>query len=164
MNRQRCKDSGIPPHPGQCLRHPQDVSRLLCLAEALRGAHPGSLHSKKRNRQNALPRRGIPAPARFSIHARDRIWLYRGRQSTESLQIGAGSPGQTCSRFVTKNLRIRIFIIPRNFSKKAILCPKRVFLTFRGTFGPQGSPTGTWKCSHSIRHRIPDISMHSVVT
>ena len=60
--------------------------------------------------------------------------------------------------------RILIFIIPLNFSEKVISSHKRVFLTFRGTFGPQGSPTGTWKCSHSIRHRIPDISMRSVVT
>ena len=66
MNRQRCKDSGIPPHPGQCLRHPQDVSRLLCLAEALRGAHPGYLHSKKRNRQNTLPWEVNVAQARLS--------------------------------------------------------------------------------------------------
>ena len=161
MNRQRCKDCDFPPDPGQCHRHTQDVSRLQRLAEALRGAHPGYLHSKKRNRQNALPRRGIRAPASFSIHARDRIWLYRGRQSTESPQIGAGSPGQTCSRFVTKNFRIRIFIIPRNFSEKVILCPKRVFLTFRGTFGPQGGPTGTWECSHWIRHRILHNSMCS---
>ena len=55
------------------------------------------------------------------------------------------------------------FIFPRNFSEKVISSHTRVFLTFRGTFGPQGSPTKTWKCSHSIRHRIPDISMRSVV-
>jgi len=98
------------------------------------------------------------------VHAPARIWLYRGRQSTEWPQIGARSPGQTCSRFVTKNFRIPIFIIPRNFSEKVISSPKCVFLTFRGTFAPQGGPTGTWEYSHSIRHRIPDISMCSVVT
>ena len=57
-----------------------------------------------------------------------------------------------------------IFIIPRNFSERVLLCPKRVFLTFRGTFGPQRGPTGTWECSHWIRHRILHNSMCSVVT
>ena len=60
--------------------------------------------------------------------------------------------------------RIPIFIIPRNFSEKVISCPKRVFLSFRVTFGPQGGPTETWECSHWIRHRIPHNSMCSMVT
>ena len=50
----------------QCHRHPQDVSRVQRLAEVLRGAHPGYMQSKKRNRQNTLPQRGFPAPAVFS--------------------------------------------------------------------------------------------------
>ena len=58
----------------------------------------------------------------------------------------------------------RIFIIPQNFWKKVISCPKRIFLTFRGTFGPQVGLTGTWECSHWIRHRILHNSMCSVVT
>ena len=167
LNRQRCKESEITPHPGQCLWHPQDVSRLLCLAEVLRGAHPGYLHSKKRNRQNTLPASGNPAPAGSSCTLATgsvRMCLYRSRQSTESPQIGATSPGQTCRWFVTKNFLNSIFIIPRKFSEKVISCPKRIFLTFRGTFGPQGGPTETWECSHSIRHRISDISMFSGVT
>ena len=60
--------------------------------------------------------------------------------------------------------RNRIFRIPRNFSQRVISCPKRVFLTFRGTFGPQGGPTGTWECSHWMRLRIPHNSMCSEVT
>ena len=52
LNLSRCKDTEIPPDPEQCHRHPQDVSRVLRLAEVLRGAHPGYLQSKKRNRQN----------------------------------------------------------------------------------------------------------------
>ena len=66
MNLQRCKDSGIPQDPEQCHRHPQDVSRLQRLAEPLRGADSVYLHSKKRNRQNTLPRRVMQAPANFS--------------------------------------------------------------------------------------------------
>ena len=66
LNLWRCKDSEIPPDPGQCHRHPQDVSRLPSLAEALRGAHPGYLPSKKRNRQNAIHSAGIPPHARLS--------------------------------------------------------------------------------------------------
>ena len=93
-----------------------------------------------------------------------RIWLYRGRQLTESPQISARSPEHTCSRFVTKNFRIRIFKIPRNFSEKVIFGPKRAFLTFRGTCGPQEDPTGTWECSHWICHRVPRNFMCSVVT
>ena len=61
-------------------------------------------------------------------------------------------------------LEFGFHISSRNFSEKVISSHKRVFLTFRGAFGPQGSPTGTWKSSHSIRHRITDISMRSVVT
>ena len=56
------------------------------------------------------------------------------------------------------------FKIPRNFSEKVIFGPKRAFLTFRGTFGPQGGPTGTGECSHSIRHRVLHNFMRSVVT
>ena len=63
-----------------------------------------------------------------------------------------------------QNFSIPIFIIPRNFSETVLFCPKRVFLTFRGTFGPQGGPTGSWECSHWIRHRILHNSMSSVVT
>lgn len=98
------------------------------------------------------------------VHAPARIWLYRGRHSTESPQIGARSPEQTTCRFVTKIFRIRIFKIPRNFSEKVIWRPKRAFLTFSGTFGPQGGPTGTGECSHSIRHRVLHNFMRSVVT
>ena len=94
----------------------------------------------------------------------DRISRSHSRQLTDSPQIGARSPGQTSSWFVTNFFRISIFIIPRNFSERVISCPKRIFLTFRGTFGPQGGPTETWECSHSIRHRIPHNSMCSMVT
>ena len=66
LNLSRCKDTEIPPGPEQCHRHPQDVSRVQRLAEVLRGAHPGYLHSKKRNRQNTLPWGSLQAPARFS--------------------------------------------------------------------------------------------------
>ena len=66
MNLWRCKDTEIPPDPDQCHRHPQDVSRVLRLAEALLGAHPGYLQSKKRNRQNAIPREAIPAHGSLS--------------------------------------------------------------------------------------------------
>ena len=98
------------------------------------------------------------------VHAPARIWLYRGRHSTESPQIGARIPEQTFCRFVTNKFRNWIFIIPRNFSEKVIFCPKRVFLTFRGTFGPQGGPTRTGECFHSIRHRVLHNFMCSVVT
>ena len=63
-----------------------------------------------------------------------------------------------------QNFRIWIFKIPRNFSEKVIFGPKHAFLTFRGTFGPQEGPTGTWECSHWIRHRVLRNSMCSVVT
>ena len=76
MNLSRCKDTEIPPDPEQCHRHPQDVSRVLRLAEVLRGAHPGYLQSKKRNRQNTLPWSGIPA------HPRDSYTLQPGYGST----------------------------------------------------------------------------------
>ena len=66
MNLWRCKDTEIPPDPEQCHRHPQDVSRVQRLAEVLRGAHPGYLQSKKRNRQNAIHREAIPQHARLS--------------------------------------------------------------------------------------------------
>ena len=66
LNLSRCKDTEIPPDPEQCHRHPQDVSRVQRLADVLRGAHPGYLQSKKRNRQNTLPWSGIPASADFS--------------------------------------------------------------------------------------------------
>ena len=66
LNLSRCKDTEIPPDPEQCHRHPQDVSRVLRLAEVLRGAHPGYLQSKKRNRQNAIHSAGIPQHARLS--------------------------------------------------------------------------------------------------
>ena len=56
------------------------------------------------------------------------------------------------------------FRVPRNFSEKVNLCPKRVFLTFRGTFGPQGGPTRTGECFHSNRHRVLHNFMCSVVT
>ena len=76
LNLSRCKDTDIPPDPEQCHRHPQDVSRVLRLAEVLRGAHPGYIQSKKRNRQNTLPWRGIRA------HPRDSYTLQPGYGST----------------------------------------------------------------------------------
>ena len=66
LNLSRCKDAEIPPDPEQCHRHPQDVSRVLRLAEVLRGAHPGYLQSKTRNRQITLPWEAIRAHARLS--------------------------------------------------------------------------------------------------
>ena len=72
MNLWRCKDTEIPPDPEQCHRHPQDVSRVQRLAEVLRGAHPGYLQSKKRNRQNKLPWLVIPP------HPRDSYTLQPG--------------------------------------------------------------------------------------
>ncbi len=56
------------------------------------------------------------------------------------------------------------FHFPRDFSERVISGPKCVFLTFRGTFASQGGPTGTWECSHWMRHRIPHNSMCSEVT
>ena len=63
-----------------------------------------------------------------------------------------------------QNFRPPNFIIPRIFSERVLLRPKRAFLTFRGTCGPQEDPTGTWECSHWIRHRILHNSMCSGVT
>ena len=86
-------------------------------------------------RGRSKPKRRLPRPPV------DRITSNRCRKPrTDVLQIR------------DQNFRNLIFIIPQNFWKKVILCPKRVFLTFRGTSGPQGGPTGTWECSHSIRH------------
>ena len=99
----------------------------------------------------------------------------RGIHTRSSLDMALSRPpvdrmtSNRCKKPRTDVLQIRdqkfpIFIIPRNFSERVLLCPKRVFLTFRGTFRPQGGPTGTWECSHWIRHRNLHNSMCSVVT
>ena len=76
LNLCHCKDTEIPPDPDQCHRHPQDVSRVLRLAEVLCGANLAYLQSKKRNRQNTLPWTGHRA------HPRDSYTLQPGYGST----------------------------------------------------------------------------------
>ena len=128
----RTLDSGI-------YRHPQDVSGPQSLAEALRGAHPGYLPSKKRNRQNALPWEVNHAQVSFpcklrtgyastAAACRPNVLKSVSEPRTDMLPVR----GQKCSSLHFQN--------PRNFMEQVLSSTNPLFLTFRETFGPKQTP------------------------